>query len=1075
MRRVSGSHRRELPPPTTLVRARAHLIAAGVLGAMLATAQSASALEPDRALNQFPHRGWQSEDGLPQNTTLALAQTPDGYLWAGTYEGLARFDGVRFTVFDPMKTPALLDRAITALAVDRSGTLWLNTNQGMAGMRAGTFFPLPLPKDVIAREVYQLLPSRDGSLWISTLGSGLVRMSPGNRFQVWKAEQGLASNRVLALAEDAAGDLWVASPQGLQRWNGSAFLPGPPFQTGPPPLLSALAVDARGTLWAGDEGGTVYQLQEGVMQPVPEASLQGSPISVLLPDRRGALWIASKGRGLVRLVNGRRSFLSPTDGLERGSIFSLLEDAKGNLWLGMGAHGLHRLKNVPFTPYGTPEGLGHDMVSAVREARDGSLWFSTLGGGITRMKDGRMTTWTTREGLADNFVFGSAEGRDGSLWFVTRGGIVRFRDGGFSPLVEQEQPSRLAMGYAILEDEHGTLWTGTREGLARWDGRQLTLVSPRDKVLGGLVRVLEPRAAGGFWIGTQGGGLAAYSDGRVIPLSSGGRPISGDVRGLFEDAGTLWVGTTHGLFRWKNGRFSRLSRAQGLFDDVVFQILPDGEGNLWMTCNKGLFRVSKRELEAVADGQLARVTSHAYGREDGMRAQECNSLGGPSGVRARDGRLWFPTIRGAVVYDPKHARASPPPPPTLLEELWVDGRHVPPSEWGHLPPGEGRAEIRYTRADLDSPERLRFRYRLEGVDADWVEAGSRRVAYYTRLPPGEHRFLVEALSSEDGVPASHAELVFHLEPRFFQTVLFRVGCVLGAVLLVAGGVWLRLRRSQERERKLQARVDERTAELAMRLEQLETARERLAHAEKLAAMGTLAAGVGHEINNPLAYILSNLRFLTAELRDFTKRDEELERWEEVEEALADALQGAERVRKIVHALRTLARAQREPPKRLDLHATIDHALEVLDPSLRQRARIVKEYGPPQAVLGDETRLSQVFFHLIANAIQAIPADHPERNEIHLLTRRGEDGRAVVEVRDSGQGIAPEHLPRIFDPFFTTKEAGEGTGLGLSLCHSTIEAMSGEVQVESELGRGSTFRILLPPLQEAPPAAAAKTL
>jgi len=1075
MSRVFGRLHREPPPPTALVRARARLLAAGLLGALLAAAPSASALEPDKALNQFPHRVWQSEDGLPQNSTLALAQTPDGYLWAGTYEGLARFDGARFTVFDPMKTPALLDRAITALAVDRSGTLWINTNRGLAGMRAGTFFPMPLPEGVIAREVHQLLPSRDGSLWIATLGSGLVRLSEGNRFQVWKVEQGLSSNRVLALAEDAAGQLWVASPQGLQRWDGSAFLPGPSFQAGPPPLLSALAVDARGALWAGDEGGTVYQLRGGVMQRVPEASLEGAPISVLLSDRRGALWIASKGRGLVRLVNGRRSFLAPTDGLEHGSIFSLLEDAEGNLWLGMGAQGLHRLKDGPLTPYGTPEGLGHDMVSAVREARDGSLWFDTLGGGISRLKDGRMTTWTTREGLADNFTFGSTEGRDGSLWFVTRGGVVRFRDGAFSPPLEQEQSPRLSMGYAILEDEHGIIWTGTREGLARWDGKQLTLVSERDPVLGGFIRVLEPRAAGGFWIGTQGGGLAAYSEGRVIPLSSAGHPISGDVRGLFEDAGTLWVGTTQGLFRWKNGRFSRLSRAQGLFDDVVFQILPDGKGSLWMTCNKGIFRVSQQELEAVADGLLSRVTSYAYGREDGMRAQECNALGGPSGIRARDGRLWFPTIRGVVAYDPRHVRASTALPPTLVEELWVDGRLVPPSEWKRLPPGEGRVEIRYTRAVLGSPERLRFRYRLEGVDADWVEAGTRRIAYYTRLPPGEHRFLVEALSTEDGVPASSAELVFHLEPRFFQTTLFLVGCSLGAVLLVASGVWLRLRRSQERERKLQTRVDERTAELAMRLEQLETARERLAHAEKLAAMGTLAAGVGHEINNPLAYILSNLRFLTAELRDFTKRGEELERWTEVEEALADALQGAERVRKIVHALRTLARVQVDPPKRLDLHATIDHALEVLDPALRQRARIVKDYGPPQAVLGDETRLSQVFFHLIANAIQAIPAEHPERNEIHLLTRRGADGRAVIEVSDSGHGIAPEHLPRIFDPFFTTKEVGEGTGLGLSICHSTIEAMSGELQVESELGRGSTFRIVLPPLQEAPPAVAAKTL
>jgi ligand-binding sensor domain-containing protein/nitrogen-specific signal transduction histidine kinase len=1074
MRRVS-SHRGGLSLSPPFVRARACLIAVGVLGALFATARSAWALEPDKELSQFHRRGWQDEDGLPQNTTLALAQTPEGYLWVGTYEGLARFDGVRFTVFDPINTPALPDRTISALAVDRSGTLWINTHQGLVGMREGTFFPVPLPQGVIAREVYRLLPSRDGSVWIATHGSGLLRLSQGNRFQVWKVEQGLTSNRVLALAEDTAGHLWVASGLGLQRWDGSAFLPGPTFQTGPSPLIVALAVDAQGTLWAGDEVGTVYQLREGMMRPIPEASLPGHSIAALLPDRRGALWIASRGSGLVRLVNGRRFFLSPTDGLERGSIFSLLEDAEGSLWLGTGSHGLRRLKDGPFTPYGPSEGMGHETVSAVREARDGSLWFSTVGGGITRWKDGRMTTWTTREGLADNFVFGSAEGRDGSLWFVTAGGIVRFQNGAFSAPLEQEPFRRLAMGYTLLEDERGTIWTGTRDGLARWDGKQLTLVLPEDKVLRGFIRVLEPRAAGGFWIGTEGGSLAGYSDGRLIPLSSGGWPIRGDVRALFEDGETLWVGTTEGLFRWKNGRVSHLTRAQGLFDDVVFELLPDGKGHVWMTCNKGIFRVSREELEAVADGQLARVTAHAYGREDGLRSQEFNSLGGPSGIRARDGRLWFPTIRGAVAYDPNHQRASSATPPTLIEEVWVDGRLVPSSEWMGLSPGEGRVEIRYTRADLASPDRLRFRYRIEGVDEEWVEAGSRRVAYYTRLPPGEHRFLVEALSTEDGVAASSAELVFHLRPRFFQTTLFRVGWVLGAVLLAAGGVWLRLRRSQERERMLQARVDERTAELAMRLEQLETARERLAHAEKLAAMGTLAAGVGHEINNPLAYILSNLRFLSTELRAFAHREEDLERRKEVEEALADALQGAERVRKIVHALRTLARAQVEPPKRLELHAMIDRALEVLDPALRQRARIVKEYGPPQAVLGDETRLSQVFFHLIANAIQAIPAEHPERNEIHLVTRQGEDGRAIIEVRDSGHGIAPEHLKRIFEPFFTTKAAGEGTGLGLSICHSTIEAMSGELQVESELGRGSTFRILLPPLQAAPPAVVAKTV
>jgi signal transduction histidine kinase/ligand-binding sensor domain-containing protein len=1055
------------------VRARAHLISSGVLVAWLAIAPSAWALDPGKALSQFPHRVWQTDDGLPQSSTLALAQTPDGYLWAGTFEGLARFDGVRFHVFDPANTAALMDRAITALAVDRSGTLWINTHQGMAGMRAGTFFPVRLPSNVVAREVHQLLASRDGSVWIATFGSGLVRMSD-HRFQVWKKEQGLASNEVLALAEDGARGLWVATPAGLQRWDGSKFLPGPSLE-GLSSLVSSLTVDARGTLWVGTEGGILYQVREGGLRPVQEASLPGSTLSVLLADRQGALWVASRGRGLLRLANGQTSLLPPKDGLE-GSIFSLLEDAEGNIWLGMGANGLHRLKDAPFAPYGPPEGMGHDMVTALRETRDGSLWFSTLGGGISHLKNGQMSTWTMRDGLMDNQIYGSAEGRDGTLWFATRKGLIQWRDGVFTNLPELGQSSKPAVGYAIYEDEHGTLWGGTRQGLSRWDGSQFTELAGQEKVIGATVRVLERRAAGGFWIGTQGGGLAWYSKGRLSPISSGGNPLRGDVRSILEDNGTLWIGTTDGLFRWKNGRFSiRISRTQGLFDDVILHLLSDGRGHLWMTCNKGIFRVSLEELEAVADGLLSHVTFRAYGKEEGMRAQECNSLGGSAGIRAHDGRLWFPTTRGAVAYDASFEKKSTHLPRALVEELWVDGRQAPPSEWKHLPPGEGRVEIRYTSPALGSPERLRFRYRIEGVDADWVDAGERRFAHYTRLPPGDHRFLVEVLSSEGSQPLSQAAVVFHLEPRFFETKLFRVACGLAALLVLSGGIKLRLRRARLRELQLQARVDERTAELALRLQQLETARERLAHAEKLAAMGTLADGVGHEINNPLAYILSNLRYLSKEMSTFKKSEEDLDRWQEVEEALSDALQGAERVRKIVQALRTLARAQVEPPRRVELHATLDHALEMMDPELRSRARIVQEYGAPLAVLGDETRLSQVFHQMFINAAQAIPKGQPENHEIRITTYKDTDGRAVIEIRDSGHGIAPEVLPRIFDPFFTTKEAGEGTGLGLSICHSTIEAMRGEIQVESELGRGSMFRILLPPLSEEPVVAATGAL
>ncbi|HEX8702270.1 MAG TPA: two-component regulator propeller domain-containing protein, partial [Myxococcaceae bacterium] len=1015
MCRNSGLHRGGRSPLFACAQVCALLLATGLL---LAPA-GAWALEPEKPLGQFSHRAWQTEEGLPQNTVQALAQTPDGYLWIGTFEGLVRFDGVRFTVFDTQNTPALPDRSINSLTLDRWGTLWINTNRGLAGLREGRFFSVPLPLSVSARHVHTLVPSRNGGLWLATLGSGLARLDEGGQFQVWKVEEGLASNRVLAVAESKAGSLWVATPEGIQRWDGSMFHPGPRFE-GSAPLVSTLVVDAQDTLWAGGQNGTVYRMKEGLMVPAPEASTPGSPVALLLMDRHGLLWVASRGAGVLRVGNGQRSALRSHNGLRSDSVFSLFEDAEGSVWLGLGSKGLHRLKDAPFATYGPPEGMGQDMVTALRETRDGSIWFSTLGGGITRLKDGQMTTWTAREGLLDDTVFGSAEGRGGSLWFATRKGVIRWHQGTFTNLPDTEQPLRFPLGQALYEDEHGTLWVGTQEGLTRWDGRQFALVSETDRLLSSNIRVLERRAAGGFWIGTQGGGLAWHSGGRTVTLAAPGTLIEGDVRSIREDGDTLWVGTTNGLFRWKNERFARLSRDQGLFDDVILQVLPDGRGNLWMTCNKGIFRVAREELVAAAEGRLGRVTSRVYGTEDGLRAEECNALGGPAGLRSRDGRLWFPTIRGAVAYDPRHEKPPPPLPPVLIEELKVDEQIRPASEWSRLPPGGGRVEIHYTTAALRDAGRVRFRYKLEGVDEDWVEAGTRRVAYYTRMPPGDHRFLVEAFYAQSNEPSRGAELTFHLQPRFFETFLFRVGCVLAAVLAVAGGVWLRLRRLSQREHQLQVRVDERTAELAMRLQQLEATQERLAHAEKLAAVGTLASGVGHEINNPLAYILSNLRYLTAELRSLTKREEERERWQEVEEALSDALHGAERVRKIVQALRTLARVQAEPPSQVDVHTVIDRTVEGMEQELRRRARLVKEYGPPQQVLGDEGRLGQVILQLLSNAVQAIPEGQSERNEIRITTRREADGRAVLEVKDTGHGIAPEILPRIFEPFFTTK-------------------------------------------------------
>jgi signal transduction histidine kinase/CheY-like chemotaxis protein len=633
-----------------------------------------------------------------------------------------------------------------------------------------------------------------------------------------------------------------------------------------------------------------------------------------------------------------------------------------------------------------------------------------------------------------------------------------------------------ARAFLLAVDAAGTLWAGTPTGLFRWGGERFEPFTPRGGLPGQEPTLLRPSAAGGLWVGTGSGGLAHLRDGQTTRVVPEDTPLDGKVLALHEEAdGALWIGTDEGLFRWKAGRLHRFTTAEGLFDERAFQLLSDGRGHLWVSGNKGVFRVPLAELEDVAAGLRARVTSRAYGTEDGMRSQECNGLGAPAGLRARDGRLWFPTIRGAVAYTPEHERQRTAPPPALIEELRVDGRPVPRSEWGRLPAGAGRLEFQYTAVGLRAPRRLRFRYQLEGIDARPVEAGAQRVASYTRLPPGHHRFRVEA-EYTDGGAAPGVEVAFYLEPRPHQTLAFRVACVLAAVLAVAGGVWLRLRRARLRERELQAHVDQRTAELATlngdlkaRLQELQATRERLVHAEKMAAVGTLAAGVGHELNNPLAFVISNVHYVATEVRELAARGEARERWAEVEVAISETLQGTERMRRIIQDLKTFSRVPPERDQRVELPAVLELSLSIAAAEVRHRARVVKDYGPVPAVLGDETRLGQVFLNLLLNAAQALPEGQAGQHEIRITMRQDARGQVVVAVSDTGTGIPPEVLPRIFEPFFTTKPVGEGTGLGLSICHSYVQAMGGDIRVRSEVGRGTTFEVVLRSAEEGAPA------
>jgi ligand-binding sensor domain-containing protein/signal transduction histidine kinase/CheY-like chemotaxis protein len=1028
----------------------------------------ALALDPHRAISQYSHQSWSNEDGLPQNTVFAIQQTRDGYLWLGTWEGLVRFDGVNFTVYNRQNTPELGEHGIRSLLDDGAGGLWVGTKKGVLHYDKGRFQRLPDEGDL--RQVNVPALALEGStLWVgSSLGLERVPLKGGPR-QRYTAKEGLPSNGIEALAIDGEGVLWIGTRDGLARLSGGK-VEQVPLPAGADARVRTLLAAKDGTLWVGTYSG-LLSLRGGTF--VWYGPAQGMPhyeVLSLLEDRDGVLWVGHE-TGLARFAAGRFDMFGPKEGLSGSRVFSIYEDRDHNLWVGTADGGLNRLSAGPFLNFGVPEGLSHDLVRTVLETRDGSLWLGTLGGGLHRMKDGRITRISEADGLTDENIRSLAEAPDGTLWVGTHQGAFRYDGKRFHKLL-RENGLPLDLVWAMLPDSRGDMWFGTSSGLVHLRAGTFTIYKPEQGPMPEPVNCIIEDATGTIWFGTHSG-LVRYANGTFSKVDDPAL-ASETIVVLFSDApGTLWAGTYTGLVRLKGGKASRLTVAQGLPDDTVFNLLPDAQGHLWMSSNKGIWRVSRRELEEVADGRRERVRANSYDERDGMRTAETNGSSQPAGWRTRDGRLWFTTPRGAVVVDPKNARLERRPPEVVIQEVRVQGQGVPLAPKLDLEPGQQDVDFRFTVFAPQAPQRVPLRYRLEGFDADWVNSEGQRSASYPRLPPGQYRFQV-MVADRDGVwrePGAALELV--LKPWFYETEWFYVLCALGVGGVAAVSYGWRVGRLKQRERWLQTRVEERTKELARANQELDThlrtlraTQAQLVQAGKMAAVGTLAAGVGHEINNPLSYIVSNLEYATQEMSLLKGRlqngpEDVGERLREVEQVLREALTGADRVRRIVKDLKTFSRQDEDIRGPVDLRAVMDSAAKMAAGELRPRAHLVRDYADVPRVQGNEARLAQVFLNLIINAAQALPEGKPEQNEVKLVTRRLGADQVVAEVHDTGSGIPPEVLGRIFDPFFTTKPVGIGTGLGLALCQAFITSMEGRIEVESQMGRGTMFRVTLP--------------
>ncbi len=741
---------------------------------------------PSQIDRQYIRTVWTSEEGLPQNSVNAIVQTRDGYLWLGTFGGLVRFDGLKFTVFNSGNTPGLKGNRILALYEDRAGTLWIGTESGeVMSLKDGQARTFTTADGLPGGLVRCFFEDQAGTLWIGTT-FGLVCWQPGNvkTYTPWDVP---VDNWVWAIYEDRPGHLLIGMNGGLVEFSNGRAIPRDTSGN-----VWAFLSSPQGSLLLGTSNGIARFVNGRLMADPRTKGLAAQSVRMMVPDRTGNLWIGYVEMGIISRWQAGAS----TDRLEKidlgpSPIMALCVDREGNLWVGTRGGGLARLKERKLRAYGSEDGLSDSIRAIVDDGGDG-VWAATANGlaHISGGQEPRITTY--RDGLPNTYLQALYRDRSGALWFGSGNGfdgLIRFKDGAFTIYSEASGLSHTSVN-AIVEDREGYLWVGTTGGLNRFRDGRFVSYRTAEGLIHNDIRYLLPAADGSLWLGTVGG-LSHFHNGAFTNYTSEQGLSNNFVRTILEQSdGTLWIGTYGGgLNRFKDGRFTPVTVKDGLFDDYISQIIEDNRGRYWMLSNRGIFHVAASELNDLADRRVSAITCISYGIGDGMKSSEGNGGIQPAGCKARDGKFWFATIKGLVAIDPESSSALLPP--VRIEQVVLDRQALPLGQRVRIEPGQESLEIHYTGLSFTRPEQIRFKYRLSGLDHDWVDAGTRRVAYYSHIPPGEYVFSVIAASSDGVWNESAATLAVTIVPPFWRTWWFTL---LGASLVIAVAVFLYTRR-----------------------------------------------------------------------------------------------------------------------------------------------------------------------------------------------------------------------------------------------------------------------------------------
>jgi signal transduction histidine kinase/ligand-binding sensor domain-containing protein len=642
----------------------------------------------------------------------------------------------------------LPQNTVHAILQTRDGYIWLGTEGGVVrfdGLKFVVYDTQNTP-ELRSNNIRSLLEDREGTLWIGT-ADGLTKLK-SSEFSTFTVDQGLPNNSVWSVHEDRVGGLWVTTADGVSQYRGGRFVAQsmlPDRDVGavvpddlkrrlPSKRIVAVYEDKEGTLWVSTDRGVARIIGDRIDRFAPNDFLSGSLVLSFYEDREGNLWLGTESEGLTVLRD--QKFITYTDDLVRCAF----QDRTGTVWLGTNSHGVNRFENHKFSSIGAKDGLSSDVILALADDSEGNVLIGTPDG-LNVLRNGRNTILTSAEGLADDFVRSIYKDLDDSLWIGTRRGLSHWSQGKFTTYTQADGLGSDLVG-ALLRDARKNLWVATLQGLTRFSDGKFKNYTVRDGLSSNVITALYEDSAHTLWIGTQGGGLNRFRDDRIAPYPS-----------------------TLGL------------------PGVIYGILEDAHANLWLASKTGIVRVSKKDLNRFAEGQTTTVTLVTYGTADGLRVSECTGGGHPAAWKNKDGTLWFATLKGVAVIDPEHAKLNLVPPPVVLESVTIDDQAFEPAKARDLPAGHTRFAFEYAGLSFVSPHTVRFKYKLEGFDRNWIDAGTWRVAYYTNISPGRYRFRVSARNNDGVWNESGASFAFRLRPHFYQTYWFDFLIVMALALL----------------------------------------------------------------------------------------------------------------------------------------------------------------------------------------------------------------------------------------------------------------------------------------------------